>query len=524
VSINVNDIVSVKDLPRKPAGVSDALVGISSNPADPPFLAPFDQLPIPAAMQAALDALAAGQSAGQLVYRTWPELSAVTGSVGVGAQVIGDAGTHTDPVVGGTVANAGQYVWSASPPGWRWVRADLLPMKADATQVEALAAGEFDNFRIAQMGPESGYLWALADQAGRSPIRVAVDGTVEMAKAAVGDARAVPLSPETGYAWAVVDLNNRIGLGLKQDGTVVGKGLGGGVAPDASPYITPTKNLWCIGDSMTAGAGGQVTWRQVIEANNPARAVTNAGIGGQTSPQIAARVGAYVSLVTAAGDSIPASGGVVLTDLSIKLLSTPADNSGGTRTIPGWLGGVYGTLSCLNATTGDADDVYTFTRQSLGAQVYLAPGSPFVPDTGTRAFDVLIVFVGRNNLSDVETIKRDIARCVGLQKTVEKRFLIITPPNGGTTTPGQSTAEGTGSSTLANIKAVEQWAVQEYGDRVLLSRPYSWQFHNGSADDLDDVAKETVPRSLRIDGVHWTTAFHAQIAAWVQNELNRRNW
>src|SRR5690606_41371238 len=78
-----------------------------------------------------VDAIRDGQAAGQLVYRTWAELSGVTGSVGEGAQVISDAGTHTDPVVGGTVANAGQYVWSESPAGWRWVRADSLAMKAD---------------------------------------------------------------------------------------------------------------------------------------------------------------------------------------------------------------------------------------------------------------------------------------------------------------------------------------------------------------------------------------------------------
>ena len=66
--------------------------------------------------------------------------------------------------------------------------------------------------------------------------------------------------------------------------------------------------------------------------------------------------------------------------------------------------------------------------------------------------------------------------------------------------------------------------VQKYGDKVLKVREFSYQFNNGSADDLDDVAKETVPRSLRIDSVHWTTAFHAHVAQWVANQINTRGW
>lgn len=89
-----------------------------------------------------VDVLEAGQSSGQRIYRTWAELNAVVGAVGNGAQVIDDAGTHTDPVVGGTKANAGQYVWSASPAGWRWVRADLpTDLQARTADLE----GKWDN-------------------------------------------------------------------------------------------------------------------------------------------------------------------------------------------------------------------------------------------------------------------------------------------------------------------------------------------------------------------------------------------
>ena len=58
-----------------------------------------------------------------LVRATWAALAPLTGTTaGQRAEVTGtDAGTHTDPVVGGTVANEGIYSWSASPAGWQRV-------------------------------------------------------------------------------------------------------------------------------------------------------------------------------------------------------------------------------------------------------------------------------------------------------------------------------------------------------------------------------------------------------------------
>lgn len=56
-----------------------------------------------------------------IAYATWSGLSAVTGTAaGQSAGVFGpDAGTHTDPVVGGMVDNLGIYSWSVSPAGWQ---------------------------------------------------------------------------------------------------------------------------------------------------------------------------------------------------------------------------------------------------------------------------------------------------------------------------------------------------------------------------------------------------------------------
>jgi hypothetical protein len=81
-----------------------------------------------------IDVLEDAAGGSLIVKPTWAALSTVIGEFdGQAAEVpASDAGTHTDPVVGGTVANAGRYSWVASTPsGWQWISADALTGKAD---------------------------------------------------------------------------------------------------------------------------------------------------------------------------------------------------------------------------------------------------------------------------------------------------------------------------------------------------------------------------------------------------------
>lgn len=86
-------------------------------------------------------AAAANAQSSARTCATWVILNGLTGaSVGQGAEVLdSDTGTHTDPVVGGTVSNAGRYTWSASPAGWQRIGGTGLSAKADATVVSAIS-------------------------------------------------------------------------------------------------------------------------------------------------------------------------------------------------------------------------------------------------------------------------------------------------------------------------------------------------------------------------------------------------
>jgi len=78
---------------------------------------------------------------GNVTTATWTELAAITGvRANQRADVLTDAGTHTDPVVGGVVDNEGIYAWSLSPAGWE--RIGELSDEAAAAEVIAARDGE----------------------------------------------------------------------------------------------------------------------------------------------------------------------------------------------------------------------------------------------------------------------------------------------------------------------------------------------------------------------------------------------
>jgi len=79
-------------------------------------------------------------------YALWATLAGVTGSAGQGADVQGDAGTHTDPVVGGTVNNNGTYLYSVSPAGWKRIGEGLFA-KADDEAVHLTIGEQLSDLR-----------------------------------------------------------------------------------------------------------------------------------------------------------------------------------------------------------------------------------------------------------------------------------------------------------------------------------------------------------------------------------------
>jgi hypothetical protein len=88
------------------------------------------------------EALAVGSSQS---YASYADLAAAVGMIADDWAIViaTDVGTHTDPVVGGTVDNAGYYTYSASPAGWERVgdlESQIVASIEDSVQVLADSA------------------------------------------------------------------------------------------------------------------------------------------------------------------------------------------------------------------------------------------------------------------------------------------------------------------------------------------------------------------------------------------------
>lgn len=215
------------------------------------------------AIEDAIDAA----TAGLVRMATWTALSAVVGTrVGQPAEVPAtDAGTHTDPVVGGTKANAGQYRWSASPAGWEWV-AELAPEFETATDSEAIAKTETGK--------------AL---------------TPANAGALLQDWYVQALNEESGFIKAEVDADGRILFAIDTDGRLIAHLSEYAVFPEnlleqIAAGGASISTIACWGDSLTDGAGGGGTTYPGVLASALGRTVYEGGVGGETSSQILTRI------------------------------------------------------------------------------------------------------------------------------------------------------------------------------------------------------------------------------------------
>lgn len=135
-------LVSQRGAPGFSAAQQAYFAGVIDEPTEAALVAYLEEVGFnavsPYATQAAASATAAqtaragaeaaqdaAESAAQyrvsIAFKTYAGLAAVTGTANQSGAVFSDAGTHTDPVVGGTVNNLGLYRYSTSPAGWERV-------------------------------------------------------------------------------------------------------------------------------------------------------------------------------------------------------------------------------------------------------------------------------------------------------------------------------------------------------------------------------------------------------------------
>ena len=212
----------------------------------------------------------------------------------------------------------------------------------------------------------------------------------------------------SGYALTLRDPAGRVGFGITKKarmilaGKDVTEALDGTLADRVAALEANNVrdlSILCAGDSLTEGAGASslATTYPAQVAALTGRQVTKLAWGGQNTEQIAARIGASVSLLTVTGDEIPASGSVDITSASVNI----GYYAGEVVTIPGTLAGVPGVYRRETVSGGaSTEESETFTRDTAGTAVRCLPDTPFIP-TNPVPGGILMLWVGRNDYSGV---------------------------------------------------------------------------------------------------------------------------
>lgn len=118
------------------AAITDAVASTAADAATATTKA--SQAATSATNAAASATTAQNAAANAITQATWAALNGISGLFANQKAEVPDTdtGTHTDPVVGGTVANAGVYIWSTSPAGWKRIGSTGLTAKADKSVID----------------------------------------------------------------------------------------------------------------------------------------------------------------------------------------------------------------------------------------------------------------------------------------------------------------------------------------------------------------------------------------------------
>jgi lysophospholipase L1-like esterase len=386
------------------------------------------------------------------------------------------------------------------------------------------------------------YAQPFADKDGYVSGGVQLDGVWNFEKSprvkGQSDTTLRPLNT-TGYTHALTDKDGYVALGVRLDGSVVAPKLvlpPGAISDplaDANLMAGYTKSsryrVAAIGDSLTDGYFGGVgnqdadAYPAKLQALMPAGVtVFNLGNSGYTTDEEAVRIGALPVPLTVTGGSIPASGPVDVTTTAV-IGWRP---SGTTRTIPGTLAGVAGTL-----TRSSSDTVFTFTRTTTGTAVAVTAGTLFVPDFAGHEGDTAIILLGRNNVSFsvqgadtsiAEHVEKGIARIVNWLTPQIKHVLVVS----ATTT----TSETSGTGGYAIVADINARLAAAYPSRFLDLRTYL--AHQAIYDlgltpttaDNTAMTGDTLPPSIMDDNTHWSKATATLVAAQINNYLTTRGW
>lgn len=276
-------------------------------------------------------------------------------------------------------------------------------------------------------------------------------------------------------------------------------------------YLTPSSTgrlagpLLAIGDSTT----DDDPWPE-IAATRLGIGFLDRGVAGQSSTERALDMGVLDATITVTGNTLPASGTVVVTAIS------PAGT---------WRTGVSVEWRTPVRVLGERFDLihptasaptWRLERVRPGATIACPPNTPLEiapgPKTGV-GFERLpaVLLVGMNNPADLGNIQRDITAIIG---AYDVRVLM---------TPWPTASEPAGSAGYNRKAAIRDWAQATFPNIFL--NGWAYQKNYGLVDlgltptaaDTLAISQDQIPPQLMNDDTHLTPAASALFGPLIAN-------
>lgn len=456
-------------------------------------------------------------------FPTWAAAAAAAGAGQIPANrqvaVVGDTGTHVDPVSGATVPNSGRYVMGVA--GLEWRSADVLTQKADQSLVDSMIKNDetHDPVRAAVIFEDRSRSYLEVDPVGR-PTHYA---------ARLIEERTGPLTEErvlTEIGYSKQDGYDSLGLVLRYADNSIALALDNAGNPVTKVPRFSLLPAAAYGDSTTAGADlatpAQDRWSRLLE-QAIGHQIWNFGVSGERSEEIQFRASSVSAWATVAGGVILGSGNTTLVMDSIDPLRA---SSSAQQVVAICEDGqeIVGRLSASGAnrlfarsipgapvTTGKVRLVSTAGRQTRGQLLFLGMGIN----------DEDAVVGGTKTVSEIKAYYRSAVANLSPDKPT---FVIW-----GLLDRGPSETAGTPVGDY--IREMERWLAEAFGSsfcpvRQFLASPYAFDVAARLApgflptpDDTAAVAAKTVPPSFRVatNSVHLNVLGH-KLQAWYMHQ------
>ena len=286
------------------------------------------------------------------------------------------------------------------------------------------------------------------------------------------------------------------------------------------------KNISFWGDSMTAGAGGNGLTMPDVVKNELNREIFNGGVGGLSSTNIACLQGGLDFIIKFNENKISTIGTDTITSYNIVPYIHTTN-----QTRLGSINGIKGTLTRVgNLINPIVTDYFYFTRETIGEEIIIPPdGVQMVfDDAVNHRNDLIVIWSGRNNNPQqdgyISTIKADISSMIMFLDEYNKQYLVISVCNGSRQT------EGIGSDVYSNIISLNNELHSTFGENYIDLRKYMVEQAIFDAEipptneDLNDIASDCIPTSLRHDNVHFNAIGYKMAGKYIADIIRKKDW